>query len=67
MLEYYLITFKSSNHAMDGEFKTSHLGTRLITLPQDISSNCGFGLKVTKNLDEVLQILGTNYEKVYKR
>lgn len=52
---------------MDGEFKTSHLGTRLITLPQDISSNCGFGLKVTKNLDEVLQILGTNYEKVYKR
>lgn len=67
MLGYYLITFKSSNHAMDGEFKTKHLQTRLITLPEDISANCGFALKVIENLDEVLKILDKNYEKVYKR
>ncbi|WP_246060444.1 DUF3343 domain-containing protein [Peptoniphilus catoniae] len=66
MLTYHLITFKSSNYAMAAEKKTQDLGTRLITLPSWISSDCGFGLKVGENLNKVLDVLGReNVEGVY--
>ncbi len=51
---------------MEAEKKTKDLGTRLITLPSWITSDCGFGLKVGENLEDVLKILGReNIEGIY--
>ncbi len=65
-MTYKLLTFKSANHAMEAEKKTKDLKTRLITLPSWITSDCGFGLKVGENLDDVVKILGReNIEGIY--
>ncbi|NVP24767.1 DUF3343 domain-containing protein [Treponema phagedenis] len=58
MLGYYLITFKSSNRAVANEAKTEKFNTRLITVPNEIKSDCGFALKVwEKNYEEVIKIM----------
>lgn len=65
-MSYKLLTFKSANYAMEAEKKTKDLKTRLITLPSWVTSDCGFGLKVGKNLDDVVKILGReNIEGIY--
>lgn len=52
---------------MEAEKKTKDLRTRLITLPSWITSDCGFGLKVGENLEDVLKILGReNIEGIYE-
>ena len=51
---------------MAAEKKTKDLRTGLITLPSWITSDCGFGLKVGENLEDVLKILGReNIEGIY--
>ncbi|EFR33719.1 conserved hypothetical protein [Peptoniphilus harei ACS-146-V-Sch2b] len=65
-MSYKLLTFKSVNYAMAAEKKTKDLGTRLITLPSWVTSDCGFGLKVGENLEAVLKILSReNIEGIY--
>ena len=65
-MSYKLLTFRSVNYAMKAEKKTKDLRTRLITLPSWITSDCGFGLKVGENLEDVLKILGReNIEGIY--
>lgn len=65
-MSYKLLTFKSANYAMEAEKKTKDLKTRLITLPSWVTSDCGFGLKVGENLDDVVKILGReNIEGIY--
>ena len=65
-MSYKLLAFKSANYAMEAEKKTKDLKTRLITLPSWVTSDCGFGLKVGENLDDVVKILGReNIEGIY--
>ena len=65
-MSYKLLTFKSANYAIEAEKKTKDLKTRLITLPSWVTSDCGFGLKVGENLDDVVKILGReNIEGIY--
>lgn len=65
-MSYKLLTFKSASYAMEAEKKTKDLKTRLITLPSWVTSDCGFGLKVGENFDDVVKILGReNIEGIY--
>jgi len=66
----YVITFESSHHAIKAErkFMKSHK-TDLIPTPREISSECGFSLKISETeLTSILELFIENslkYAKIY--
>jgi len=66
----YVITFQSSHQAIKAErkFMKAH-NTDLIPTPREISSECGFSLKISETeLNMILELLqqnSLNYSKIY--
>lgn len=66
----FVITFQSSHHAIKAErkFMKNHK-TDLIPTPREISSECGFSLKISETeLNAILELFNENslkYAKIY--
>ena len=56
---YYLIAFDSTHAAMAAEafFKETRARVKLIPIPSVISAGCGFGIKIAKNEQPLIQHL----------
>ena len=67
-IEYFLFSFHNISEALAALSKVEHLkGSRLIPLPTEIGTGCGYCLRVDKDLiNEAMEILTKdNYENSY--
>lgn len=57
MSNYILITFESTNYAMQAEnqLKKSNAGFQVIPTPREITLSCGLSIKISKNYLEVVK------------
>lgn len=54
MLEYFLLTFDSSNKSIKAErvLRKNKLAARVIPVPEELSKGCGFAVRLDGNLEE---------------
>ena len=54
MLEYFLLTFDSSNKSIKAErvLRRNKLAARVIPVPEELSKGCGFAVRLDGNLEE---------------
>lgn len=67
-IEYILFSFNNISEAMAALSKVEHLsGARLIPLPTEIGTGCGYSLRIDKDeLENSLEILSEDeYKKIY--
>ncbi|MFR8926518.1 DUF3343 domain-containing protein [Peptoniphilus senegalensis] len=59
MLEYFLLTFDSSNKAIKAErvIRKNKLSARVIPVPEELSKGCGFSVKLEGDLDLAKSLL----------
>ncbi|WP_148130103.1 DUF3343 domain-containing protein, partial [Peptoniphilus sp. HMSC062D09] len=52
MLEYFLLTFDSSNKSIKAErvLRKNKLAARVIPVPEELSKGCGFAVRLDGNL-----------------
>jgi hypothetical protein len=65
--EYFIITFRTSHDAMAMERELEHrrIGVDLIPVPREISSECGFCLKVNQ-VDNIEDLEEMGIESLWK-
>jgi hypothetical protein len=67
----YLITFKATYHSIKTEniLKKTSINYRVISIPSVITADCGSGIKIDGNIDELKKLFKENnidYSAIYK-
>ena len=59
MLEYFLLTFDSSNKSIKAErvLRRNKLAARVIPVPEELSKGCGFAVRLDGNLEDAKKFL----------
>lgn len=59
MLEYFLLTFDSSNKSIKAErvLRRNKLAARVIPVPEELSKGCGFAVRLDGNLEDAKNFL----------
>lgn len=55
-MDYYVITFNSTNDALKAEKLVSECGGTIIPVPSEISADCGFAIRLSE-FEQALNIL----------
>lgn len=67
----YLITFEATYHSIKTEnvLKNTSISYRVISIPSVITADCGSGIRVDGNIDEIKQLFEENnidYSAIYE-
>lgn len=59
MLEFFLLTFDSSNKSIKAErvLRRNKLAARVIPVPEELSKGCGFAVRLDGNLEDAKNFL----------
>ena len=69
--KYYIITFESTYHSIKAEnyLRENMISYRMIPIPSVITADCGSGIRIDDDIDEVKKIFlksGIQFSAVYE-